>query len=123
MILEIGNSAVRPYPGARALLEQIPDRFRLACLSNSNELHTPLHRRSMHGLLDRYYFSDEIGCVKPEKEIFEYVISDLNVPPDRIAFFDDTQINVEGARRAGMNAFETDGIDSLEAQLQLLGVL
>jgi putative hydrolase of the HAD superfamily len=112
-----------PYPGARSLLEQIPGTYQLACLSNSNELHTPLHRRSMDGLLDRYYFSDEIGLVKPEREIFEYVISDLDVAPDRIAFFDDIAINVEGARQAGLKAFETDGIDSLEARLRALGIL
>lgn len=112
-----------PYPGARSLLEQIPDTYRLACLSNSNELHTPLHRRSMEPLFDRYYFSDEIGLVKPEREIFEYVISDLAVAPGRIAFFDDTTINVESARRAGMSAFETDGIGDLEARLRALGVI
>ena len=112
-----------PYPGARSLLGQIPDRYRLVCLSNSNELHTPLHRRSMEPLFDRYYFSDEIGLVKPEGEIFEYVVSDLGVPPNRIVFFDDTPINVEGARRAGMSAFQTDGIDELEARLRALGIL
>jgi putative hydrolase of the HAD superfamily len=112
-----------PYPGARSLLERIPDTYRLACLSNSNELHTPLHRRSMEPLFDRYYFSDEIGLVKPEREIFEYVISDLKMAPNRIAFFDDTPINVEGARQAGMNAFETDGIDELESRLHSIGIL
>ena len=112
-----------PYPGARSLLEEIPANYQLACLSNSNELHTPLHRRSMEPLFDRYYFSDEIGLVKPEREIFEYVISDLKVTPGRIAFFDDTPINVEGARQAGMNAFQTDGVDELEGRLRTLGVL
>jgi putative hydrolase of the HAD superfamily len=77
----------------------------------------------MEGLLDRYYFSDEIGLVKPEKEIFDYVISDLGVPPGRIGFFDDTPVNVEGARRAGMNAYEVDGMGELEVQLRALGVL
>jgi putative hydrolase of the HAD superfamily len=61
--------------------------------------------------------------VKPEREIFEYVIADLNVAPVRIAFFDDTAINVEGARQTGMDAYETDGIDELEARLRSLGVL
>ena len=77
----------------------------------------------MEPLFDRYYFSDEIGLVKPEREIFEYVISDLNVTPGRIAFFDDTPINVEGARQAGMNAYQTDGVDELGARLRTLGVL
>jgi len=112
-----------PYPGARVLLESLRNTLRLACLSNSNELHTPLHRRSMEPLLDSYYFSDELGLVKPDREVFEYVIRDLGVPSRRIAFFDDTPVNVREAREAGIVAFEVDGIMELEAQLQGLGVL
>jgi putative hydrolase of the HAD superfamily len=111
------------YPGARELLQRIPDIYQLACLSNSNELHTPLHRRSMEGLLDRYYLSDEIGLVKPDREIFDHVISDLGVPPGRIGFFDDTEINVDAAQAAGMNAYEVDGVAELEARLDRLGIL
>jgi len=111
------------YPEARSLLDRLQGTCCLACLSNSNELHTPLHRRSMEPLLDRYYFSDEIGLVKPEREIFDYVVSDLDVLPERIAFFDDTAINVVAARHVGMRAYEVDGIAELESQLQGLGVL
>ena len=112
-----------PYPGARSLLSRLHPTHRLACLSNSNELHTPLHRRSMDPLMDRYYFSDELGQVKPDREIFEHVIRDLNVPPQRIAFFDDTPVNVQAARVVGFAAYEVDGIDALRAQLQHLGLL
>ena len=112
-----------PYSGARLLLGRIPDRYRLACLSNSNELHTPLHRRSMESLLEKYYFSDELGMVKPDREIFEYVVRDLGVVSERIAFFDDTSVNVKAAREVGIMAFEVDGIMELEAQLQGLGVM
>jgi putative hydrolase of the HAD superfamily len=111
------------YPGARSLLELIPKCHRLACLSNSNVLHTPLHRRSMEPLLERYYFSDELGLVKPDRKVFEHVIDDLEIDPCRIAFFDDTPINVEAAREVGLIAFEVDGVAALEAQLDLLGVL
>jgi HAD superfamily hydrolase (TIGR01509 family) len=73
--------------------------------------------------MDRYYFSDELGKVKPDREIFDYVIGDLGVAPRRIAFFDDTAINVVAAQHVGMRAYEVDGIAELETQLQLLGVL
>jgi len=73
--------------------------------------------------MDRYYFSDELGQVKPDREIFEYVIHDLDVPPRRIAFFDDTPVNVEAAREVGITAFEVDGLAELESQLQDLGVI
>ena len=61
--------------------------------------------------------------VKPDREIFEYVVRDLGVVPERIAFFDDTSVNVKAAREVGIMAFEVDGIMELEAQLQGLGVL
>jgi len=112
-----------PYPGARSLLERLRTSHRLACLSNSNQLHTPLHRRSMEPLMERYYFSDEIGIVKPDRKIFEHVMRDLDVLPERIAFFDDTPVNVEAARDAGLTAFEADGIVALRGELQRLGIL
>jgi len=111
------------YPGARSLLDRVQGTYRLACLSNSNELHTPIHRRSIEPLMDRYFFSDELGLVKPDREIFEYVIRDLDVPPRRIAFFDDTPVNVQAAREVGIVAFEVDGIVELKSQLQGLGVV
>lgn len=112
-----------PYPGARSLLERIPSSYCKACLSNSNELHTPLHRRSMVPLMDRFYFSDELGLVKPDREVFEYVADDLGVVPEKIVFFDDTPVNVQAARTVGMVAYEVDGVAALAAQLQRLGVV
>jgi putative hydrolase of the HAD superfamily len=112
-----------PYPGARALLEHVRRDYRLACLSNSNELHTPLHRRSMEPMIEKYYFSDELGLVKPEPEIYRHVILDLGVAPQRIAFFDDTPINVDAAREFGISAFRVDGVGELEERLSALGVL
>jgi putative hydrolase of the HAD superfamily len=112
-----------PYPGALALLRRLQNSHRIACLSNSNELHTPLHRASIHPHVDSFYFSDEIGLVKPDREIFDFVIRDLAVSPRRIAFFDDTPVNVEAAQNAGLRAFLVDGIGELEARLQGLGLI
>jgi len=112
-----------PYPGALALLRRLQNSHRIACLSNSNELHTPIHRASMEPLMEGYYFSDELGLVKPDRLFFEYVIRDLAVSPRRIAFFDDTAVNVEAARKCGLSAFFVDGIVELEAQLQRLDLI
>ena len=112
-----------PYPGARSLLAQLRTTHRLACLSNSNELHTPLHRRSMEPLMDSYFFSDELGMVKPDPEIFEQVARDLGAAPHRIVFFDDTPVNVEDSLNASFVAYQTDGIAQLSARLQKLELL
>ena len=112
-----------PYPGATELLRGVRQTHRIAALSNSNELHTPHHRRSLEHLIGTFYFSDEIGHVKPEPAIFDYVVGDLAVPPERIAFFDDTIINIEAAQRLGFAAYRVDGVDALRDQLQVLGML
>lgn len=115
--------AREPSPAAIALLESLKHSFRIAALSNANELHTPLHRQRFGRVIDNFYFSDEIGQVKPERAIFEHVIEDLGVPPERIAFFDDTPVNIEAAREIGIAAFEVDGFTSLETRLGDLGVI
>ncbi len=122
-IREFVSWARGPYPGAVSLLRSIRNDFQFACLSNSNQLHTPLHRASIHPHIDTCYFSDEIGMVKPDSEIFDYVVHDLAVPPQRIAFFDDTSVNVKAASNAGLSAFLVDGIEELEIQLQRLGLI
>ena len=115
--------AREPSPAAIALLESLKHDYRIAALSNANELHTPLHRQRFGRVIDSFYFSDEIGHVKPERAIYDHVINDLGVSPNRIAFFDDTVINVDIAKAAGIIAFETDGISELASRLRDLGIL
>ena len=122
-LTEFVDWARGPYPGAVSLLITLRNDFRIACLSNSNELHTPLHRASIHPHVDSFFFSDEIGLVKPDREIFDHVVRNLAVSPQRIAFFDDTPVNVDAAREVGMNAYVVDGITALKAQLQRLSLL
>ena len=115
--------AREPSPDAISLLRRLGSDYRIAALSNANELHTPLHRKRFKAVIETFYFSDEIGAVKPDRTIFEHVIRDLDVSPDRIAFFDDTPVNVEAARGAGIEAFDVDGLDALEARLHTLGII
>ncbi|MFR2021629.1 MAG: HAD-IA family hydrolase [Christensenellales bacterium] len=43
--------------------------------------------------------------VKPEKEIYEKLIADCALTPERTLFIDDTLPNVEGAMKLGINGF------------------
>ena len=114
-----GSRRQRRYPFSESSREDIESPR----LSNANELHTPLHRRRFSAVIETFYFSDEIGAVKPDRAIFDHVIRDLDVTPDRIAFFDDTPVNVEAAQNAGINAFAVDGLDELKNLLHHLGLL
>jgi len=113
------------YPGALELLADLRDEYRLACFSNSNPLHW--HRnQSLLGIgevFDRTYASHQMGTLKPQRAAFEHVIADLAVPPGRIAFFDDTPVNVEAAAALGVHAFAVAGVPALREALVGLGIL
>ena len=55
-------------------------------------------------LYDKFYKSYEIGLLKPDKKIFEYVVKDIGVNPYDILFFDDKEKNVNGAKEVGIDA-------------------
>ena len=52
----------------------------------------------------RVITSCDIGARKPEAEAFRRVAAIAGLPPERLAFFDDLEENVAGARRAGLQA-------------------
>lgn len=110
------------YPGAARLLHFLKTNHRLACLSNSNEIHGPSQRRWLDGLVDTFFLSYEMGVVKPDSAIFDRTIRLLGVPTNRIAYFDDTPVNVEAATEAGMSAFHVTGLEGLTNKLRQLGV-
>ncbi len=101
-----------PFPGALELLAELEDRFRLACLSNSNALHWPRFLSDMHlgEAFHHHFVSHELGALKPDLEVFELVVERLGCAPERILFLDDNQLNVDGARAAGLHAERAEGV-------------
>jgi len=80
--------------------------YRTGILSN---LPIPLGRklRAWNGFLDHFdhvTFSFELGCVKPQREIYDHAVRGVGVPPDEVLFIDDRTENIKGAREAGLHA-------------------
>jgi putative hydrolase of the HAD superfamily len=63
------------------------------------------------------FVSCEIGKRKPEPEAFQAVAAAIGVLPQRILFFDDSPVNVEGARAAGLRAVHVRGPGDVEESL------
>lgn len=53
----------------------------------------------------RIFFSSEVHKVKPDEEIYQYVLSELRVEGKNVLFFDDKKENLEGASKLGMNTY------------------
>jgi len=113
------------FPGSFELLEQLSASYRLACLSNTNALHWPrvCDEMGLARYFESAFASHLVGLLKPDLEIFQHVVDQLGCPPARILFLDDNQLNVAGARTAGMVACRVAGLNEVRAALVELGVL
>lgn len=60
---------------------------------------------------DYVYLSFEVGMQKPNKEIYEYVLSDLDVAPQNILFIDDDATNILVAKECGWNTCQAFGYE------------
>jgi putative hydrolase of the HAD superfamily len=106
------------YEGAAELLAELRPHYRLAALSNSNELHwARLVEQGVTAQFEPALASHELHLRKPDRAIYQEALRRLGVPAESVAFFDDTQVNVEAALEAGMRAHRVLGLDDLRACL------
>ncbi|MAG31460.1 MAG: hypothetical protein CL908_11300 [Deltaproteobacteria bacterium] len=113
-----------PWPGARRtrLPESRDPRrgapaFRRTAivggLSRTNAVHSEHHwaELGIFELFDTLFVSHETGLVKPDREAFEHAVSRLGCRAEQVLFLDDNQINVDGARTAGLRAERARGVE------------
>jgi putative hydrolase of the HAD superfamily len=93
----------------------------LYVFSNANETHKRYWERHHSAVLTpfrRVFVSSDIGLRKPDTAAFDHVAREIGVAPERILFFDDMLANVEGARRAGLEAVHVTSAASVAAALK-----
>lgn len=115
----------RLYPGASDLLRRLASAYTLGCLSNTNVLHWQRMQSAMQldTLFDYTWVSCETGLLKPDAETFLHVIHQTGYAPDRIAFFDDSQRNVDRAAATGLVACKTMGLAEVYRALRQFAII
>jgi putative hydrolase of the HAD superfamily len=97
--------------------------LRLAVLSNAPVAMGDFVRRQPWArLFERIVISGEIGHIKPDAAIYDYLLRALDAPADKVAFTDDLAENIAGARARGIRGIEFHGAAPLRSQLAALGV-
>lgn len=78
--------------------------------------------KELFDMFDGLVFSGTIGTVKPNKEIFDYILSKYNLKSDESVFIDDNENNISGAKRAKINGFlfNFDKVKSLEEYCEVI---
>ena len=115
-----------PILGVEGLLERIRARYRVAFLSNSNEVHAEEIPKKFAALFqkdDRFIFSHRFKVAKPDPEIFRRALEVLGAQAQQVVFIDDLIENVTAARSIGMQAFQFIDTISLTRQLEAENLL
>ena len=104
------------FPGARELLQDLQRNYRLAVLTNTNELHWPrfITEFDLPEYVEHIFASHQLAMAKPEPAIYRHVLKTLDTEPGRILFFDDNAANVDAALALGFMAAQVTGFDSLK---------
>jgi putative hydrolase of the HAD superfamily len=74
-------------------------------------------------LSDRNFLSCDMGCIKPEPEIFRRVLRETGAKPERCVFLDDNAGNVAAARELGMHGFVFENKRCAEIQASWIRLL
>ncbi|WP_372773896.1 HAD family hydrolase [Mangrovibacterium sp.] len=93
------------------LVKRLSADYRVYLFSNTNAIHI----RHFQGLFERAFghslsqlfvkdfYSNEIGLRKPAPESFVHVLNDAGLNAEETLFVDDSDANIEGAKKTGMN--------------------
>ena len=86
------------------LVNNLRVHYKTAILSNINILHYEYLKKNfpVFGVFDKIFLSFQLGCVKPDKEIYNLVIRELKVNPQEIFYIDDRPELVKSAKFLGI---------------------
>jgi HAD superfamily hydrolase (TIGR01509 family) len=113
-------------PGIEDVLERVREKYRVAFLSNSNEVHAeqiPRQFASVFEKDDRFIFSHRFRVAKPDPEIFRRALELVGALPQHAVLIDDLLENVIAARGIGMKAYQFCDSATLLRELRGDGLL
>ncbi len=73
-------------------------------------------------LFDGIVVSGQIQMLKPDKEIYNYIIKKFKLNPSKCVFIDDRMSNVNGARLCGINGIKFDKSTKLITDLKKINI-
>ena len=99
-------------PGMRELVNYIKEKYKIPVylLSNISEYFAQNSDKvPAVSLFDKCIFSAEHSLTKPGREIFELLCHKFKLLPEETLFIDDSEININGAKSAGLHGYLFDG--------------
>ena len=103
------GDSLQPKPEMHDFVTEIKKGgFKTGLISNNVKEWQPAWDKVIptRDLFDATIFSSEVGCRKPNSEIFNIALHELDVQPHEAIFLDDFPTMAQGARDAGLHAID-----------------
>lgn len=99
-----------PFPNTLETLKTLRQNYTLACLSNTNALHWAHLNEiiQLDEIFDYCFASHIMGVAKPAPRSFQIPLEKMDVSTSNVVYFDDTMLNVEAARKQGLETYHVD---------------
>lgn len=119
------DKLVKPYDYTAGMIDTLKARgFQVYLLSNYPKTLFELHTKSgcfpFIDKIDGKVVSGFVKLVKPEKEIYEYLLNAYDLKAEECVFLDDRKDNIEAAKTIGMNGILFEGYEQAWAELERL---
>ena len=101
------------------VIRALRPRYKTALLTNSfSDLRYWIENvGKFNDAFDAMIISAEISLMKPDTAIYEYVLRQIDVRAETAVFIDDRAVNVDGARRAGLQGIQFQTREQALAEL------
>ena len=113
------NALLYDIPKERIeIIEKVKENYNIYLLSNSNEIHYDLFVRDLQlrfgyrefdELFHKAYFSFDLHLLKPNPEIYEFVMNQHGMVPEETLFIDDKPENIDAAKKLGLLTYKLAG--------------
>lgn len=125
-LIAIWNFLLKDFPEYRLdFLKELKSKsnYKIILLSNTNELHIDYIKENVSffeafkSCFDAFYLSHEINLVKPNQDIFEFVLKENKLKAEECLFIDDNEDNINTANTMKFNTWhlnpETEDVINL----------
>ncbi len=123
-ITDAWNAMLLDFPVKRLeLLQKLKTEYSIYLCSNTNEIHLTDYNKTLKqtfgienlgNIFIKEYYSHKVGMRKPNTNIFQLIINENSLNPQKTLFIDDSPQHIEGAKKAGLITYHlTDGEDIL----------
>lgn len=98
------DSLLYPFPDTLALIEKLRCRGKVALLSNADSSYVKAIFRSfgLDRYFDRVFVSSDYGVAKPDERFYALCLAAFTQKFDKVYFTDDNPINLESAKKLGI---------------------